>query len=119
TGFAGSSLGGFMALYAAYARPDVFGEIAAVSPSIWWDDRHIVTFASMSAKPAVRAWVDMGTAECASCIDDLHAMRDAMLAAGFKMPDDLYVFEDPGAGHNEAAWSGRFPNIVRWLFPPP
>src|SRR5262249_10569905 len=36
TGIAGSSLGGLMALYATYARPDRFGRNAALSPSIWW-----------------------------------------------------------------------------------
>ncbi len=119
TGFGGSSLGGLMALYAAYARPDVFGDIAAVSPSIWWDNRQIVAFAAMSAKPAVRMWMDMGTAEYDSAITDLHLMRDAMVDQGFVVGDDLDVFEDPGAGHNEAAWSRRFPDVARYLFPPP
>jgi len=63
--------------------------------------------------------MDMGTAEYAEGISDLHMMRDAMVTQGFVLGDDLHVVEDPGAGHNEAAWSRRFPDVVRYLFPPP
>jgi pullulanase len=118
-GIGGASLGGLMTLYAVYTRPDVFGQGAAFSSSIWWDDRHVVSYAEDSAKPASRVWMDMGTAEYESAIADLRAMRDAMLEDGFLLGEDLEVVEDPGAGHNEAAWSRRFPDAVKYLFPPP
>lgn len=35
----GHSLGGFFALWAAGARPGLFSRVAAISPSIWWDER--------------------------------------------------------------------------------
>ncbi|HWN67002.1 MAG TPA: alpha/beta hydrolase-fold protein, partial [Haliangium sp.] len=38
---AGSSLGGLMSLYVAYEHDDVFGLIAALSPSLWWDGEHM------------------------------------------------------------------------------
>jgi pullulanase len=119
TGFGGSSLGGLMALYAAYERPDVFGALMAMSPSIWWANREIVAFASSSSKPAVRVWMDMGTAEYGAAIGDLRTMRDAMIDQGFVLAVDLTVVEDPGAQHNEAAWSRRFPDAMRFLFPAP
>jgi len=119
TGFGGSSLGGLMTLYAMYARPDAFGLGMAMSPSIWWDARQIVAFAAASQKPAARVWTDMGTAECSACIDDLRAMRDAMVNQGFVLGTDLKAAEVAGAVHNEAAWSARFPDAVRFLFPPP
>lgn len=34
----GHSLGGFFALWAAGARPGLFSRVAAISPSIWWDE---------------------------------------------------------------------------------
>ncbi|HEY7723819.1 MAG TPA: alpha/beta hydrolase-fold protein [Anaeromyxobacteraceae bacterium] len=119
TGIGGASLGGLMALYAVYARPDVFGLGLAMSPSIWWASLAVVDFAAGSPRPAARVWMDMGTAEYASAIDDLRAMRDAMVAQGFVLGADLVVVEDPGAAHNEAAWSRRFPDAARYLFPPP
>jgi len=119
TAFGGSSLGGLMTLYALYARPDAFGLGMAMSPSIWWDGRHVVAFAAASKKPAARAWSDMGTAECGTCIDDLRAMRDAMVGQGFVLGTDLTAVEVAGAVHNEAAWSARFPDAVKFLFPTP
>jgi len=29
----------------------------------------------------------------------------------------LRYVEDRGAGHNEAAWAGRFERAIRWLLP--
>jgi pullulanase len=118
TGIAGSSLGGLMALYAVYARPDVFGKAAALSPSIWWADRRIVTFATATAKPAARVWLDMGTEEYATATADLARLRDAMVTQGFVLGTDLTTVEDEGAGHDEASWSRRFPQVMRFLFPP-
>jgi len=46
-------------------------------------------------------------------------MRDAMVTQGFVIDSDLKSVEDPGAQHNEAAWSRRFPDAVKYLFPPP
>ena len=42
TAIGGSSLGGLVSLYAGLTRPDVFKRIAAMSPSVWWDDRAIL-----------------------------------------------------------------------------
>ena len=39
---AGSSLGGLVTAYAGLKRPDVYGRIAAISPSTWWDSDVIV-----------------------------------------------------------------------------
>lgn len=118
TGLGGSSLGGLMALYATYVRRDVFGVNLSMSPSIWWDNDFVVTFASSSGRPAARVWMDMGTAEYDSAISDLERMRDAMLDQGFVLGADLETFEDEGAAHNEAAWSRRFPMAAKFLFPP-
>lgn len=41
TGIGGSSMGGLLALYGGLLYPDLFGYVAAFSPSIWLDDQHI------------------------------------------------------------------------------
>mgnify|MGYP000700590893 CR=1 FL=1 len=51
TGLAGSSLGGLMSLYAAYAHPETFGRLGALSPSIWWKDRELLAYAAAQPKP--------------------------------------------------------------------
>ena len=42
TGIGGSSLGGLAALELGMTRPDVFGRVAALSPSLWWDRRRVL-----------------------------------------------------------------------------
>lgn len=116
TGFSGSSLGGLMSVYAAYARPDVFGRVGALSPSLWWDDERLTAFVQAEDKPlGVRLWIDMGTME--SSLGELAVIAAALRADGFVEGDDLRVVEVQGAGHNEAAWRARFPDVLRFLFP--
>ena len=69
TAVGGSSLGGLISLFFGLERPDVFGRIAVISPSIWWDQRSILTFINQAVpKPNLRIWLDIGTAEgCAAC----------------------------------------------------
>lgn len=115
TGIAGSSLGGLMSLYAAYAHGDVFGRIGGLSPSVWWADEELVTFVTAQPKPASRVWTDMGTAEGET--EPFRRLVAALVADGFVEGQDLRAVEVPGAPHNEGAWSSRFPQVLRFLFP--
>lgn len=117
TGISGSSLGGLFTLYATYARPDLFGKNAALSPSIWFADEAIIDFVRASSKPDARVWMDMGTNESATAIGELRELRDLMVTQGFVLDVDLKVVEEAGGAHNEAAWARRFPDVLRFLFP--
>lgn len=130
TGLAGSSLGGLMSLYAVYAHSDVFGLIGGLSPSIWWFDDELLDYASGQPKPPAKVYMDMGTIESGSMvdedgngvddnIDDLRAMRDLMVGQGFVLDEDLMVVEDEGGMHSEWFWAQRFPVTLQFLFPPP
>lgn len=64
TGIGGSSLGGLVSLYAGLYRPDAFGRLAVLSPSVWWDRRVILRdLHGRKPEPRPRIWLDMGTAE--------------------------------------------------------
>ena len=124
TGVMGSSLGGLISLYAALERPEVFGRIGVVSPSLWWDDEDMVgrVDAYQGALPA-RLWLDMGTAEGGDANGDLtesvallRAVRDRALARGMVLGADLGYYEAVGAAHNESAWRQRLPAILRYLY---
>ena len=55
TGIAGSSLGGLVSLHLAFRHPAVFGKVAALSPSVWWDRKAILkTVRQMRSKPTSR-----------------------------------------------------------------
>lgn len=127
---AGSSLGGLLALYAAYEHDDLFGLSAALSPSLWWDGQRMRVHAQAAGKPAATVYMDMGTLEGDSTVDDdppngvddnidhLRAMRDVMTAQGFDPDIDLEVIEAEGHRHRESYWAMRFPAVLAFLFPP-
>jgi pullulanase len=128
TGLAGSSLGGLIALYAAYEYPHTFGLIGAFSPYLGWKDDEMLRWSAGRDPVPVRVYMDMGTREWGSmrdadnngvddAIDDLRVMRRVMLGQGFVEGEDLLVVEDEGARHHETAWATRLPGALRFLFP--
>ena len=116
TALVGSSMGGLVSLYFTLWHPRVFGAIAALSPSVWWDDRAVVRdFSKLKKKPAVRLWLDMGTAEPGW--ENIRLMRDTLVAKGWKEGVDLVYHEVPGAEHTEHAWAARIGDVLKWLLP--
>lgn len=114
TSLAGSSMGGLVALYAALWHPRVFGAIAALSPSLWWDDRVVFRdFARLPRKPDVRLWVDMGTAEPGW--EAAALFRDTLVGRGWQQGQDLAFHEIAGGEHNEAAWGARIGEVLQFL----
>ncbi|HJU42726.1 MAG TPA: alpha/beta hydrolase-fold protein [Vicinamibacterales bacterium] len=118
TGIAGSSLGGLVSLYLAFTHPRVFQRVAALSPSVWWNYRAILkTVRQARAKPPLKIWVDMGTAEGKRGVDDARLLKAALVGLGFTPDVDLHYAEYEGAEHSETAWAERVGPMLRWLFP--
>ncbi len=114
TVLSGSSLGGLFTAYAGLKRPDVFGRIAALSPSSWWDNDVIV--ADIKATPAgVRplvVYVDsgQGTADDEA---DTDLLASAYLGLGYVDGANFRHVIQPGAAHNETYWAERFPGAMQ------
>lgn len=120
TAMAGSSLGGLLTLYLGFTHPAVFSRIAALSPSVWWDKRAVLkTIRQARAKPRLRIWTDMGTAEGRRGLEDARLLKAALVGLGFKNGVDLHYGEYEGATHSELSWSERVPQMLEWLFPGP
>ncbi len=118
TGLGGSSLGGLISLFLGLECPQVFGKLAVMSPSIWWDHRSILSFVNQAhPRPPVRIWLDMGTAEGARHVRDTEQLCRLLLRLGWREGVDLAYMEAGGAVHDEAAWAGRFGDVLRFLFP--
>lgn len=124
TGLGGSSLGGLVSLYLGLKYPSVFGELAVVSPTIFWGDKFIVRYVeSLRHKPDERIWIDIGTkegrdeAEAEEAVSNTRLMRDTLIKKGWKLDADLKYFEAEGAAHNERAWAARVGPILEFLFP--
>ena len=118
TGVGGSSLGGLVTLHIGFTHPGVFSRLAVLSPSVWWDRRAILTTVRQTRpRPALRLWVDMGTAEGRRGLDDARLLKAALVGAGYVDGVDLHYAEYEGATHSEGAWATRVGPMLRWLFP--
>lgn len=113
----GSSLGGLVSTYVGLRHPEVFGGIAAMSPSVWWHDRVILNVVNeFSAPERPRIWLDIGGREGSEALDDARRLRDALLARGWDLRRDLRFFEDRRADHSERAWARRARGMLEYLF---
>lgn len=117
TGLAGSSLGGLATLHIGLARPDVFGLLGVMSPSVWWDRRVILSSVRAARpKPNLRLWVDMGTAEGRRGLEDARLLKAALVGSGWVPGVDLHYAEYEGGTHSEQAWANRAGAMLAWLF---
>jgi predicted alpha/beta superfamily hydrolase len=120
TGLGGSSLGGLVSLYLGLKYPKVFGRLAVVSPSVWWDNKMIIReVQALKGRLPLRIWMDMGTKESRNPADATtaaRALRDALVAKGWKENADLKYFEAVGATHDEKAWAERVAPMLKFLF---
>jgi len=118
-GVGGSSLGALVSLVAGLSYPRVFGKLALMSPSVWWDAHSIVSLIeSWKGTRRPRIWLDTGTAEGqnpAKVVADARLMREALTARGWN--GDLHYEEAEGHPHNEWAWGERFGRVLEYLFP--
>ncbi|MBY0507917.1 MAG: hypothetical protein K2X03_28655 [Bryobacteraceae bacterium] len=123
TAMGGSSLGGLVSLYLGFRAPHVFGRLAIMSPSLWWDRAIMLQRlrANIHAR-RTRIWLDMGTREGRAYVQNIkhtRKLRDELVARGWREGEDLAYYEDQGAHHTESAWAHRLPMALRFLFPPP
>jgi len=118
TGLGGSSLGGLVSLYLWHRYPHVFGRLAVMSPSIWWDHRGILRMLQEADQPQKpKLWLDIGTQEGQHHTHDTRLLRDLLLSKGWREGRDLKYVEARGHGHNEWSWARRVPQMLRFLFP--
>jgi predicted alpha/beta superfamily hydrolase len=118
TGIGGSSLGGLVSLYLGLKLPHIFGKIAALSPSVWWNQRVMLRFAEAAEVfPHPRIWLDIGTREGPRIVQDVEQFRDVLLQKGWRLEQDLHYERVEGAEHNEAAWAQRVGPFLQFLYP--
>jgi enterochelin esterase-like enzyme len=144
TGLGGSSLGGLVTLFIAASYPGVFSKLLVMSPSVWWDNRHVLrvlaarrgtmegrifrpglTKAAVlagSEDPALhrariattRIWVDVGLREGESTIRDARRLRRVL--ARLEPGVELHYLEEAVGDHSEQSWARRLPEALMFLF---
>lgn len=118
TAIGGSSLGGLLSLHLALKHADIFGRVAAISPSVWWDDRVILRQVDEFSGPRrPRIWLDIGGREGSDALANAKALRDRLWAKGWSERNFRY-HEDRRADHSERAWAVRARKVLEFLFPP-
>lgn len=118
TGIGGSSLGALVSLYFGLKYPQLFGKIAALSPSVWWNQRMIHRFAAAApVQPRPSIWLDIGTKEGPRIVQDVEQFRDVLLNKGWRENQDLHYERVEGGEHNETAWSQRIGRVLEFLYP--
>lgn len=121
TGILGASLGGLISLYAARERPDVFGRVGAVSPTLMWSDFRTFEHWSSRYDTWTKIWLDAGREE-RIWLDGLEldyagiTERFYWHLKGLGYADhEVTLYLEPGANHHEVDWQRRLPQIFRWL----
>ncbi|HWC18104.1 MAG TPA: alpha/beta hydrolase-fold protein [Terriglobales bacterium] len=139
TGLGGSSLGGLATLYLGFTYPDVFGKLAVLSPSVWWDNKAILKIIAKSSNqqtefgwkhstvsiqgtrhhhPRLKIWISMGTEESKTGVRDTNLLHNALIRQGWREGENLHYEVIEGGKHNEAAWAERVQPVLKYLFPP-
>ena len=117
TAMCGSSLGGLVTAYAGLKYPTVYGMIAELSPSSWWDNDVIVSDVmgtpAAPNRPSI-VYVDSGQ----GTVDD-EADTDMLAAAytalGYVANQNFRHVIQPGAQHSEVYWAERFPGAMQMV----
>jgi len=117
---AGSSLGGLVSCYAGRTMPTVFGRIAALSPSSWWNNEVIV--ADVLGTPAapnrpLLVYLDSGDSSDDGVVET-NNLAAAYVSVGYDEGVDLLHLVQAGGLHNETFWAQRFPGAMQFLLGP-
>ena len=113
TAILGSSLGGLVSLYAGITYPHVFGNIAALSPSIWWNSKSIMNLYAQAIDLPLKIYLDSGTLG-GERPRDVTKFKDSLIAK--YNPQNIKVLIQKGAHHSEYFWAQRLPEALQFLF---
>ncbi len=117
TALCGSSFGGIITLYLGITRPNVYGRLGVVSPSLWWDQEIMrKKVEALPKKLDLKIWLDMGAQEGPGAVATADRMHRALLDKGWVDGKDLLYYVDGFAEHNEDAWARRMAPILMYLF---
>lgn len=117
TGIMGSSMGGLFSHYALIERQDLYSKAGIFSSAFWFaDDASVQLVQSVGKQADVRAYFLAGGGEPAYVAQDMYAVRNAMIAAGFANNTEMTTYVPTDGTHSEWFWRREFPAAYTWLF---
>ena len=117
TGVFGSSLGGLISLYAFFRAPETFGFTGAMSPSLWFAGRAMLSYVERDGAPPGRIYLDTGTEEGTGTLRDARELVRILEGKGYP-PEQLRFVEDHGGRHAESDWARRLVPALEFLLRP-
>lgn len=120
----GSGLGALAALNMLQTCPRAFAGAIVMSPTLSWNDRTYLKSIEKDSKflKGKHLWIDVGLAEgddadqSKAIVDDLHRLQKCLEKSGLKKDREFGVIEADGATADEAAWSQRINDAMKFLF---
>ena len=120
TGLGGSSLGALVSLYLGLRHPELFGKLALMSPSVWWNHESILGYLNEHA-PQVwerpKVWLDVGDREGHKTLREVEHLARRLKANGWRPGETMYFEKVQGGTHDEASWASRVRPMLKFLFP--
>ena len=90
-----------------------------MSQSVWWANNQIIReVAKIGERLPLRIWLDIGRREGPQIKHQVRALKEILLANGWRSGEDFAYFEFPNARHEESAWAARFGEVLKFLYPP-
>lgn len=122
TGIAGASFGGLISMYAAFLLPGVFGRVASISGSFWYEGFIEFMKATGIEMTGRKIYLDVGMLEGAAKTNIQQTMVERNKEAyeilrqkGFSSEHCRFVMEE-GADHEHTFFLRRLPFALQWLF---
>lgn len=112
----GSSLGGLFAYYAILKHPDVFGKALIFSPSFWYSEDifDLTETVDINSLSKNQFYFRAGEKESETMVPLMFKMKE-LLASKLNSEEYINIDSIPDGEHNEALWSGLFPDAALWL----
>lgn len=126
TAILGSSLGGLVSIWIAFAHPNVFENTGGMSSTFWWGSKCLsnptmIDIVRARGKQDLRIYIDAGGSGASQPAGDNWGVTEEMKllleAQGYRHGVDLFHWWEPGAAHNEAEWAARLEMPLKFWFP--
>lgn len=116
-------MGGLATLCIAKAHPDVFSQIALLTPFLRVDGKPLFDSpgADMAWLKGIRVWLDMGPSPAKyypgdDPMGDARAFVNFLEASGLKRDIEFRFVEVSDGEHTEASWQVRVPQVLLFLY---
>ena len=123
TSIGGSSMGGLASLWVAKEHPNVFSQIALLTPFLRVEGKPLTDLLGSDAGwlKGRRVWLDMGPSPKKyypgeDPMGDARAFAKLFESAGLKPAADYKFVEVEGGEHTESSWQARVDEVLMFLY---